>query len=167
MSRHSDHDGRRSREEHAIARAHHEPLGIGGRTPCRADTWGEVVLIDRNSAGVDSGRCELRTGILGRRLGNTLQVVSQTKIQGEPAFNAPVVLEITSKLQEIRLRCRPRCSLSGKRLNVAFAGSGRTAIDKTSQAVEPVRSGEITWEEIQNPVDVQVSSEFKIVLAGD
>ena len=165
--RRPDHDGRRPGEENAISRSHHELFRIGSRAPCDAEAWGEIVLVDRNSARVNSSRCELRAGIFCRRLGEALHVISDAEIERESAVHTPVVLKETGKLGKIRFSGGPSCSVAGKRLHVAFAGGCRTAARETREAIEPVRSREVAWEEIQNPVDIQISTELEVVQARD
>src|SRR5438034_1256575 len=77
------------------------------------------------------------------------------------------VLKETGKLGKIRFGGGPGCSVAGKRLHVAFAGGCRTAAREIREAVEPVRSREVAWEEIQNPVDIQISTELEAVQACD
>src|SRR5204863_4855664 len=93
---------------------------------CKTDSWSQVVFIRRNLTGVDSCCCKLRVRVLRRRLRNTLKIVTNPEIHGQPRIETNVILEEPRKFRQVRFGCSACGAGSREGLNVPLTCANRT-----------------------------------------
>src|SRR5262249_19166649 len=99
--RRAEHNRRRSAIENSIASTQDRLLVD---RIAEAHTRREVIAVAYLSDGAETGSRQRRTWIVHGGIGKLLVVVAQTKIQGQPRIDAPVVLHKESIVLHVRKR---------------------------------------------------------------